>query len=145
MFNKKAAGEGISWAAGLIAILVIIAFSIVAYQVSTIGEKKPITIDLSSDSGHASELQRIGAYVVSSDFNSSEKGKILNDMYSDPQDVFGVSQGVPVLHLPLGYISTVFVNMRYKQFNFLNDFYLNCKHSPGKYLSFKLGKVQNAK
>jgi len=154
MLNKRAAGEGISWVVGLIAILMIIVFSIIAYKVGHIGEK-PITLDLSSGEGYASELQRIGAYVVSSDFNSSEKGKILSEIYSNvkeekdylgnygfnPQQIGMKIAGMP--NFPIVGYSPI-TNIGYGP-GFVNSFYLSCSHCASKYFSFGLDRSKNAK
>ena len=155
MFNKRGAGEGISWAVGLVAILMIIIFSLLAYLVGHLGEKKPITIDLTNTNGLLSEFQRVGAYAISSDFNSSEKGKILNDIYSNvkeeadyggnygfnPQQIGIKIAGMP--NFPIEGYSPI-LNIGYG-LGFVNSFYLSCNHCASKYFSFGLERSSNAK
>lgn len=144
MVNKRAVGEAISWVGGLIAILMIIAFAVIAYKVGSIGEKKPITLELTSGS-FSSELQRAGAYVISSDFNSGEKGKILQNAYLFGDGLLegvGVKLGLTTLDVPLfkGYESWVIIPSSEKDYVFNLGFYLSSKINP-KYLLFGLKKV----
>ncbi|MEI7718586.1 MAG: hypothetical protein WCI72_01865 [archaeon] len=155
MLNKRAAGEGISWAAGLVAILMIIIFALIAYLVGHLGEKKPITIDLTNNNGFLSEFQRVSAYTISSDFNSSEKGKILSEIYSNVKEEkdYGGNYGwgaqpvgtkiVGMPNFPIVGYSPI-LNIGYG-LGFVNSFYLSCNHCASKYFSFSLERSKNAK
>lgn len=131
MLNKKAGTEGITWVGGLVAILMIVAVSIVAYKVSSLGEKNPINISAISDS---SSFYRVAAYALSSDFNSTEKGKILHDFYYDTRQIamsIGLEGYPSVSRLGFSFIVYSYDPL----FKFYTGFYLSCRAClPNKYL-----------
>lgn len=136
MLNKRGVGEGFSWAIGLVAIFVIILFAVIAYMVGHIGEKKPVTIDTSLYRGLSSEYQRVGAYVVSSDFNSSEKGKNLLKIYEfEPSyNTYDIVVKKLDILFPKGY--TTWTNIQYETIEYFmgSGFFLSRSGNPNHIL-----------
>jgi len=140
MINKKG-NEPFSWFAGLIAILAIIIFAIVFVYVGHFGEK-PVTVS-SSGSIYSLELQRVGAYIISSDFNSSMKGKILKDIYSNVNFAFGEAREFPKLPFSEDYYFKSYPSIY--DLAIIDDFYLKCSKCENKYLSFGLKRISDGK
>jgi len=134
MLNKKGVGEGFTWAAGLIVILVIIIMSYIAYTFGHIGEKNPVTISASTTS-YSVGFNRVAVYLVSSDFNSTEKGKILHDFYDDTQQLLG-GGGLAVNYPALKNNILPFKVYFNPSFKYPTGFYLNCRACPKDYLEF---------
>lgn len=134
MFNKKGVGEGFSWAMGLIVILIIIALAFIAYTFGHIGEKNPVTIS-TTDTSSSLGFNRIATYLISSDFNSSEKGKILQGFYENTQQLpsgAGLAKDYPSLSMKV----LPFIVYYSPLFKFPTGFYLSCSKCPNKYLEF---------
>lgn len=153
MLNKKGVGEGISWAVGLIAILIIITFSVIAYSFGKLGEKNPIEV-ISSSNTNSLELQRITSYALSSDFNSSEKGKVLNSIYLNVEEGVDIgnnygyaphSVGILLKNLPVLSLEEykIIENIGYG-LPFSKAIYLPCKNCKSKFVSIGL-EVKNVK
>lgn len=129
MLNKKGVGEGFSWAAGLIAILVIIILSYVAYTFGHVGAKNPVTIS-SEISSYSFGFNRIVPYLISSDFNSSRKGEILYKFYDNTIQTPGGAAHYP--QLPRSSLS--YVIYADPSFRIPAGFYLSCRACLNKYL-----------
>ncbi len=131
MLNKKGVGEGFSWAAGLIAILVIIILSYIAYTFGHIGEKNPVTIS-PTDTSYSHGFNRIATYLISADFNSTRKGEILYKFYDDTQQTPGGAAHYPeVSREVLPY--RIYADPSFK---YSTGFYLNCRACLKDYLEF---------
>lgn len=137
IINKRAAGEGLSWAAGLIAIALIIIFAVFFSIAGKFGQKS-VVINYDSNV-YSSEYQRVAAYAVISDFNSSKKGKILSDIYSNPTVVIGYVDNLPKLIIPnnYSYSSYPLISTPY----FADNFYIPCRRCQNKYISFSVVRV----
>lgn len=143
MLNKKGVGEGFTWAAGLIVILIIIALSYIAYTFGHIGQKNPVTISTTTTT-YSYGFNRLATYLVSADFNSTKKGEILYKFYSDTQQLPGGAG------LAIHYPNLLNVGLSYKVyynpiFKFSTGFYLSCRACPNEYSEFVYGwEARNA-
>lgn len=151
MISKRAAGEIITWAIGLIAIVLIILISIMAFNVAKFGEKNPVSVFISTNI-YSSEMQRISVYAISEDFNGASKGKTLNDIYLNADEsgvgnenymAIGVSNANPVQIKLSGFPKLniegyeVLINLK-NEMNLAKYFYLSCKKCSDKYVPFGL-------
>jgi len=152
--NKRAAGEGFSWAAGLIVIALIVILAVFFSIAGKFGQKS-VVINYDSNV-YSSELQRVAAYSVVSDFNSTHKGKILSEIYSNagvfneysPAPVSGVPViigkrlgGVPVLPIKGYNVIEKTSSILY----FASVIYLSCKECETKYFPFGLERSKDGK
>jgi hypothetical protein len=134
--DKRAAGEGFSWAAGLILIALIIIFAVFVSIAGKFGEKSVV---IKYDSNiYSQEYQRVGVYAVLSDFNSSSKGKILSDVYSNNRLGYSGVANFLSLRIPNNY--TYYFFPLSSALHFTNNFYLSCNPCKDKYLSFQVLK-----
>jgi len=135
--NKKAVAEGFSWAAGLIAIALIVIFAIF-FSIAGKFSQKSVVINYDSNV-YSSEYQRVAAYAIISDFNSTHKGKILSEIYSNPIVVMGYVDKFPQLFIPNNYSYSYYplISAPY----FADNLYISCLRCQNKYISFSVKRV----
>lgn len=154
MINKRAAAEGFSWAAGLIVIALIVILAVFFSIAGKFGQKS-VVINYDSNV-YSSELQRVVAYAVVSDFNGTHKGKILNEIYynADLKDEYAPvpMAGVPVVigknlvGLPLLPLDNYnIIEKTSSVLSFTSAIYLSCKKCETKYFPLGLEKSKDGK
>ncbi len=140
IINKRAAGEGLSWAAGLIAIALIVIFA-VFFSIAGKFSQKSVVINYDSNV-YSSESQRVAAYAVISDFNSSSKGKVLYDAYKYTNTVTGgFMVNLPKLSIPNNYTFNLYP-LGSVPF-FADKTYFPCSHCEKGYLSITVIRRSN--